>query len=328
VVDPKLAHLTKLAVHLQQRMPLDALLHRIVDCAVAVTESKRASVRLLDPSGARLMAVCRAGEPMHDNPNERFRVGEGLVGWIAAERRPIRTGDAQSDPRYVARPGMRAELRSFVGVPLVSVNACLGVLGVVSEQPDAFTEEHEACLQLLAGFSAPHLEIARLQRLASVDSLTGALNRRGLDRAFPRAEEDDTDLLGPLSVCMLDIDGFRRINDDLGHVMGDEVLRAVVRRLADVVRRGDAVVRLGGDEFLLVLREVDVLGAVRIAERAREDIRATPVEAGDRMITVSVSIGVAERLIGEDREDLLHRADVAMRAAKHGGRGTIRSSMP
>jgi diguanylate cyclase (GGDEF)-like protein len=328
VVDPKLAHLTALAVHLQQRMPLDALLHRIVDCAIAVTDSRRASVRLLDPSGTRLMAVCRAGEPVHDNPNERFRVGEGLVGWIAAERRPIRTGDAPNDPRYVARPSMRGELRSFLGVPLVCVNACLGVLGVVSDAPDAFTEEHEANLQLLAGFSTPHLEIARLSRLASVDSLTGALNRRGLDRAFPPTEEDSTDLIGALSVCMLDVDGFKRINDDVGHVMGDEVLRAVVRRLADVVRRGDAVVRWGGDEFLLVLRDVDVHGAVRIAERARDDIRATPVEAGDRMIEVSVSMGVAERLIGEDREDLVRRADVALRAAKHGGAGMIRMSRP
>jgi diguanylate cyclase (GGDEF)-like protein len=317
-VDRALEALTRLAIDLQRRMALDELLQRIVQGAAAVVGVPRASIRLLDPSGTRLMAVCRAGEPVHENPDETFWVGEGLVGWIAAERKPIRSGAAEDDPRFVGRSGKRAQIGSFLGVPLVSVNVCVGVLSVVADDRDAFTELQEAYLLLLAGIAAPHLEIARLGRLAAIDPLTGALNRR----AFTRLGANQP--VRTLSVCMVDVDHFKRVNDELGHAVGDEVLRVVARRLAGVVRDGDAVVRFGGEEFVLLLPDVDEGDAARVAERARSDVARRPVDLGDRRVSITISVGVAERRAGESQDEVVARADQAMYSAKRAGRNCVR----
>jgi diguanylate cyclase (GGDEF)-like protein len=119
-----------------------------------------------------------------------------------------------------------------------------------------------------------------------------------------------------LSVALFDVDHFKAINDRLGHAAGDDVLRAVQKLLASTLRRGGAVVRLGGDEFLLVLRGVDVAAARQISERACGAVVASGIVAEP----VTLSAGVAERGAGEDRDALLARADRALYAAKATGR--------
>jgi diguanylate cyclase (GGDEF)-like protein len=310
--------LTELTVALHERLPLEGLLQRVVESAARVARTERASLRLLDPSGTRLLATCRAGEPLHENPNEVFERGEGLMGWIVDRGLALRTGDAEADPRFAPRPGMRERIGSFLGVPLVSGTVALGVISAVHPTHDYFDDEDEAALILLAGVCAPHIEIARLSRLASVDPLTGALNRRGLDEAFP-VEGNPAASGERLAAVMIDLDHFKRVNDTWGHAVGDTVLREVARALAQVVRLGDAVVRYGGEEFVLLLRGVDLLSAARIAERTRTALSAIRVPVGGEIVRVTASAGIATGL-AEARDDLIARADAAMYRAKQGGR--------
>jgi diguanylate cyclase (GGDEF)-like protein len=315
--------LTTLTRELQDRLPLEAMLQRIVDRAAALLETSRVSVRLLDPTRTRLVASARAGAPLHVDAGAEFRLGEGLVGWIADNTLPIRADDAEADARFQPRADQKQKIRAFLGVPLVSGRACIGVLSAVHGDAAYFTPRHLALLDLVAGICAPHVEVARLQRLSQVDPLTGALNRRGLDQAFAVEAAAGADVIEPLSVAMADIDLFKSINDSWGHAIGDEVLKHVANVLAGAVRVGDAVVRWGGEEFLLVLPHVELQTAWNIAERARATVEASAATAAGVPIRVTLSVGVAERRAGETRDALIERADAALYAAKGAGRNRV-----
>ncbi len=276
----------------------------------------RVSVRLLDETGRRLLVGARSGDPLHQT-NIEFAPGVGLIGWIAREAKPIFADDGEKDPRFVPMEGMTGPMGAFVGAPLVDAGRCIGVISAV--RPAPFDDDERQTLELAAGMCAQHLQIARLQRLSSVDPLTGALNRRGLD------EHWGDDAPAPLSVIMVDLDHFKRVNDRFGHAAGDEVLTAVSAVLAGLLRRLDAIVRLGGEEFLLVLPGADEAAAMTIAERARTAVAAMQIRARgvDEPLSITVSLGVAERRSGEARDEVIARADAALYAAKQAGRNQV-----
>lgn len=312
------ARIAALARALSQALPLEEQLQRTVDCAAAILGAPRASVRLFDATRTRLIATSSARQPMRTSgaPAD-FRVGEGLLGWIAEHAEPLRTGEAAADPRWVRKAEVKEPFRSFIGVPLVNSAVCFGVISAVSPEPDAFTDEHEQLLSLLAGLCAPHLEMARLTRLAAIDPLTGVFNRRGLDLVLPEHDARQA------SVAMCDLDRFKQINDVHGHAAGDVLLRRVAHLLASSVRAGDGVVRWGGEEFLLVLPGVDRAQAQRIVERARATVQDDAVVVGGNVLRITISVGVAERHSGEARDQLIARADEALYVAKNSGRNRV-----
>lgn len=161
-----------------------------------------------------------------------------------------------------------------------------------------------------------------LRELAVTDPLTGAANRRhflqSLDRELERAQRFGF----PVSVVLLDIDHFKRVNDSLGHQAGDEVLKELVRRLTEALRESDLLARHGGEEFVLLLSHMDADGALRAAERFRKLLAEQPLQVEGKQLTITASFGVACREPGETLTGhrLVRRADRAMYQAKHGGR--------
>lgn len=160
-----------------------------------------------------------------------------------------------------------------------------------------------------------------LERLASTDPLTGLPNRRYF---FDRAESILASSGRPveaLSVVMVDIDHFKNVNDRFGHAGGDAVLRETAGRLQRAVRAGDLIARFGGEEFALLLPRTDERTAVEVAERLRLSVAAGPMPAGKAEVAVTVSLGVATaRDVSVSLDELLQRADLALYAAKEGGR--------
>ena len=156
-----------------------------------------------------------------------------------------------------------------------------------------------------------------LRRLALHDSLTGAVNRRGFMDRLAQAQQQQQALL---SLVMIDIDHFKRINDRHGHAAGDGVLREVAARLRRQMRCADLLGRLGGEEFALLLPATDLAGARAQAELARQALRREPMAIAG---TVTASFGVAQWDGSESAADWLHRADLALYEAKRRGRDQV-----
>jgi diguanylate cyclase (GGDEF)-like protein len=296
---------------------LEAMLQEVTDGAAALLGASRVSLRLLDENRTRLLVVARTGEALHSRGGAEFVVGEGLAGWVAQHGAPLRIDHADADPRFAPKPGMISTMRSFLGVPLLDEHGVIGVLATSSPNPEAFSFVDERWLRVVAAAAAPHLEVARLKRLAITDPLTSALNRRGLDTLYPAAGGRDDE---PWSAGLVDIDGFKHINDRFGHPAGDDVLRGLVRAMGEVLRASDRIVRLGGEEFLVVLPAIGLAVARTIVERLREAVATAELLPG---LTITVSIGVAERRHAESCDALLRRTDAALYQAKALGKNCV-----
>lgn len=183
-----------------------------------------------------------------------------------------------------------------------------------------------------AGYRGSAVEVSaeiEAKRRSELDSLTGIANRRHvLDRV---AAELGRSLRyeRALSICMIDIDCFKATNDAYGHAAGDAALLHAVEAIRPQLRESDCVGRVGGDEFLVVLPESDLDGALVIAGRLRAAIAATPVRSGDAVFDITASIGVAEREPGcTSGKALIADADAALYRAKRAGRNCVVGGAP
>jgi two-component system, cell cycle response regulator len=169
-----------------------------------------------------------------------------------------------------------------------------------------------------------------LRDLASRDALTGLWNRAGvldlLDSELARARRKKV----PLAVVIADLDHFKSVNDSLGHLAGDEVLRSAAGRLHDALRPYDIAGRYGGEEFLIILPDCDAENATRLADRLRQAVGKEPTSAGGRDVTVTMSLGVAVSSAHEpnDALALLAAADKALYRAKGEGRNRVCLALP
>ncbi len=168
------------------------------------------------------------------------------------------------------------------------------------------------------------------QELATTDALTGLSNRRAFDEALPGVVARGARNGTPVSVVVLDIDHFKRINDTYGHPGGDEILASFGRALRRVVREGDQAFRYGGEEFVLVLPKCGVEDAVRVVGRIQRDLREHAVVLPQGEVTIKFSAGVAAATPANAfrHADLVSRADAALYRAKAGGRDRIEIESP
>lgn len=162
-----------------------------------------------------------------------------------------------------------------------------------------------------------------LRQLASIDALTGLHNRREMEQRITEEMSRSQRHREPMSVVIGDLDHFKRVNDEFGHSVGDDVLRAVGERMHRNLRAEDLAVRWGGEEFLLLLPATDRDGAVQVAHKIRAAVADRPVACNGREVSVTISFGVAQLDDGEDVSELVRRADDAMYRAKSGGRNRV-----
>ncbi|MEM1264098.1 MAG: GGDEF domain-containing protein [Pseudomonadota bacterium] len=176
-------------------------------------------------------------------------------------------------------------------------------------------------------FAALTLEQRRLlEQMTMIDPLTGAGNRRALNEALTVLSKTTPSSEESISMVMLDIDYFKRINDEYGHAVGDRVLVAVSDCIARHIRSDDTLYRVGGEEFVIVARSAGLDSACRLGESLRKRIAALSVQPDDRSLapfSVTVSLGVAERLRKEPNDVWYQRADEALYEAKRNGRNQI-----
>jgi len=169
------------------------------------------------------------------------------------------------------------------------------------------------------------LQQERLAFLAIHDSLTELPNRVLFNDRLTLALANAARLKREIAVLMLDLDRFKKVNDTVGHSVGDRLLKSIAERLGRLLRKSDSIARLGGDEFMILLPEISGPGAAgRVARRILRAFKQ-PFDLKDQKISITVSIGIASfPRDGEDVESLTKKADIAMYAAKEGGRNTFK----
>jgi diguanylate cyclase len=166
-------------------------------------------------------------------------------------------------------------------------------------------------------------ELSEASELVHYDQLTGAMNRRGLDSAFDREVKRLERSDSPLCVALLDIDNFKRLNDTMGHQVGDQALVHLCAVIKEALRPSDSVARYGGEEFVILLPEVGIEEAASAIERLQRELTKQYFMHENDRILVTFSAGVAQRAAEEPQEEVIGRADKAMYQAKHTGKNRV-----
>ena len=243
----------------------------------------------------------------------RLKQETSLSGLCVAEGRLLRCDDTGSDPRVDAEACRRVNAAAMICVPLIHRREVVGVLKVYSGVAHNFSDDDVEALELLTDLIAAHISHATDFEMEAHDSrhdaLTGLANRRSYQERLA-VEISRANRYGhPLSICLLDLDGFKEVNDRLGHPAGDEVLRAVAREI-DQSRVADDAFRIGGDEFAILMPETTPAEAQLAAERLADAIVATNLGEA----AIGVSYGIA---LGFGDPELAHSAaDAQLLAAK------------
>jgi diguanylate cyclase (GGDEF)-like protein len=251
----------------------------------------------------------------------KLGIATSLSGLAVRSRSVLQSHDTENDARVDRAACRRVGARSMVVVPLLDGERALGVLKVMSRQADAFDDDDVQTLEMLASFIATSLRNAQRfeaqVRHALYDPLTGLPNRTLLLERLDQALRAREPWPGALALLFIDLDGFKGVNDRLGHAAGDRLLVAFAAHAAESVRLSDTVARLGGDEFVVLCENVETPHVDAVVRRLHDAAVASCTEG-----SVSASIGVAVTRKPLDAQDLLARADAAMyeRKRAHHGR--------
>ncbi len=317
---------------ISHRAPLQEVMAALAAGAVHLLDADQVSLRIQrpgiddEPLSALLGPGVTGRESFGSAPMDSGISGQAMVknSFVIVDdysRHPDRWDSELSVPFHA------------MAAPIHVAGQAVGALSVGRLREDRpFTEPEQDILLSLAEYTThvvgdasgvdalrESLDDATYQ--ARHDSLTGLLNRPAVIELLDTSLSGDM-IAMPVTVLFVDLDRFKVINDVMGHATGDRVLVEVSQRLCDTVRTGDLVARLAGDEFVVVVRGLDNIGATALAERIVEAV-AEPFDLGHRELTLTVSVGVAEAHPGTSGEQLLVDADVAMYRAKNKGRAKV-----
>jgi diguanylate cyclase (GGDEF)-like protein len=336
-----LNHLSRLAT---QGDDLHALLRGITDYLAAELQVAVASVLVLDASGRKFIIETMSGELTLGIPGgDEWPITVGVCGRCVRNGQPQLVFAGDDDPDYVAgHPDIQAE---YV-VPIRYRDSTLGVLNLESTERERFTPQVQNLCRAVADQIGGAIHIAivngqlavaneklkranlELHRISSYDALTAVPNRRRFDEVLAHEWRWATRTGRPLTLLLADLDHFKALNDNHGHLRGDECLKLVAQALADgLMRPADFVARYGGEEFALVLPDMDLEQARGYAESLRARVEALRLPHGSSLVSqyVTLSIGVASQVAGRGvaASELLAAADAALYEAKRNGRNRI-----
>jgi diguanylate cyclase (GGDEF)-like protein/putative nucleotidyltransferase with HDIG domain len=266
--------------------------------------------------GDTLLPEYVTGDDFRLFSNLEIPMGQGLSGWVAENRKPILNGNPSVESGYLDDPTKTSMLRSAVAVPLEGGNGVLGVLSVYHTERDGFTKDHLRILLAITSKIAMSIENAlrfrQAESSATTDYLTALPNARSLflqlDAELSRSRRSEASM----ALVVLDLDGFKQINDRFGHLEGNRVLRVISAGLKASCREYDYVARMGGDEFVVLLAGATPSETEAKLAHFHEVVRSVcrQLFADD---SLTVSAGVAHfPADGNDAEQLLAEADKRM----------------
>ena len=331
----RLASLVGMADDLSTEQSYRNLLQSVLDRSAELLLAEQGSIMLLEKETDELLLEASRGSYRETVPRIRIRKGVGIAGGVAERGEPILVENIEDDPRIGKKNQAKYKTSSFVSVPLKIGNRVVGVMNFTDKAAGALFDDVDLRFaQTCAAHAAFVLdrremceETEKLKQQATTDNLTGLLNRgHFLNRLREELARSDR-YAKTMSLLMLDLDGFKNINDRFGHAAGDRVLRIMSELMIKAARSIDIVGRYGGDEFVVLLPETDTYFAAQVAERLRADIANADTAryaSSGKASRITASIGIATYpLHGTSPEVLIEHADEALYRAKAGGRNQV-----
>lgn len=304
-----LFQLTKLV---NSGVPLPTFLKAVAAAAVDLTSAQTCTVMLLDESRTELLNKAGHGLSAQQEVEIRFRMGEGVAGWVAEHNQPALIADVNDDERFVKVAGQATPIQSMLCVPLHSAEGVIGTLTLTADQKGKFGPDHVELMTYLGSSVVKDIENARLFRLSVTDLLTKAFNRQYLFQRLPQEVERAKRYSAPLSLVLFDLDRFKALNERIGRAGGDFVLKEMARVVQHTIRDVDTLVRYGGEEFLVLLPSTELAGARITADRIHKAVEAMTVLWGQGEVKASVSAVAVQLDANDTDESLLKRAELAL----------------
>ncbi|HEX9332578.1 MAG TPA: sensor domain-containing diguanylate cyclase [Anaerolineales bacterium] len=318
--------LKKLSINLTSSLDLPDVLDAVVSEAMRLIENARDVNIFLYKNHKLSFGAALDADGTHNKPWSKPR-SNGLTYTVAREGTMIIVEDMQNHPLFQNVP--QDWMGSIISIPLKVGNTVVGVMNMARSIIGGFSSSELRLLSLLSDQAAVAISNASLHQMISrqaySDTLTGLPNRRALDE---RLEEEVLSARRnnySFAVIMMDLDGFKAVNDTYGHATGDDVLRLVFNQMARGVRTTDFLARYGGDELTLILSQTELSSAQIVCEKITEGMKKLKFRLPDgRRLKLSISGGIALFPVhARTGPDLLRAADAALYQAKKYQRGTF-----
>ena len=311
-----------IATAIRNSLELDSILQTTVNEVGRALNVQHCALRIEGEAGKPALANCYFRDAVMGDGNQEEELKEELKAY--SERLASHTQNHIVDGRFAdSQPD---DSRPLAVVPLSYQERFMGLLLMRSDDPARTWQESELLLlrtvadQVTVAVNHARL-FAQMQQQALTDALTGCFNRRSFEMQLERDLHLAMRMRQPLSLILLDLDNFKRVNDTFGHDAGDTTLRVVAEALREELRGVDSASRYGGEEFAVILPQANTEGAITVAERLRARIEQTEVPG---VGFVTASIGVATfPFHGATRDSLIVTADRALYQAKHLGRNRV-----
>jgi diguanylate cyclase (GGDEF)-like protein len=313
---------------INSKLELEQILDTIIEVISQVVSVSAAAIYLTDSNGVAALVKSIGNREGEEGFKENYFKDEGIIGKCISSNKTIAIKDLKQDKRFLKEQFLN-NYGSVVVAPLRFSGSVIGCLMVLHVETNVFDEDSVKIIEIIVDQASVAITNAKryyeVTKKSITDPLTKTYNRRYFNDALMenimRADETSE----PVSLIMFDLDNFKLINDTYGHLVGDEVLKEVAKRIKNNVRSDDIVARFGGEEFAVILPKLTAEQAYMIAERIRNEVLSRPIRTDKGDIYVTITGGVADYPEKADSaEKLISHADRALYAGgKSKGRNKI-----